>query len=97
VRFEGWRIDGRDENVTTYTVGERGNGADRAWGVPRDGAAYENDRARDDAEASGPSLQRAVGDPSSMNGIETLALAAYSFFALAALTVLAAALVHYLT
>ena len=81
--------------MTTYTVGERGNGANGAFDIQRDGAAYESVRARGDAEASGR-LQRAVG-PSSMNGIETLALAAYSFFALTALTVLAAAAVHYLT
>lgn len=82
--------------MTTYTVDERGNGANRAFDVVRDEAAYESDRGRDDAQAS-RRLQRAVGGPSSMSGIETLALAAYSFFALAALTVLAAAVVHYLT
>ena len=83
--------------MTTYTVGERGNGANGAFDLARGGAASETDRAREDAEASVRRPERGLDGASRMNGIETVALAAYCFLALAALTVLAAALVHYLT
>ncbi len=78
--------------MATYTIGDQANGASRAFDVP-DGSAYETHRAREDGEAS----VRALGGAVSMSAIETVALAAYCFFALAALTVLVAALVHYVT